>query len=133
MNISMLDMFSLAWKINLVEKGIGNRDVLLPSYEQERKYVAEKLLEFDSAYSRLFSGRSPTSQQLTDKENKAKQLGAVDAQKFIEAFKSNVRLLLPLFMSALTKSTGPLYIWLRRCLSCERAQHASRRQARQRG
>jgi 2-polyprenyl-6-methoxyphenol hydroxylase-like FAD-dependent oxidoreductase len=92
MNISMLDMYSLAWKINLVEKGIGNRDILLPSYEQERKHVAEELLKFDTAYSRLFSGRSPTSEQLTDKEAKAKKAAsAVDAQKFIEAFKSNVR------------------------------------------
>ena len=90
MNISMLDMYSLAWKINLVEKGVGKAEILLPTYEHERRSVAQELLKFDSAYSRLFSGRNPSSNELTDDQSKAKKLGAVDAEKFIEAFKSNV-------------------------------------------
>ena len=97
MNISMLDMFSLAWKINLVEKGIGNADVLLPTYEEERRSVAKQLLKFDSEYSKLFSGRGPKDAELTDDETKAgKKANAVDAQKFIEAFKTNVGVPLPL-------------------------------------
>lgn len=36
----MLDMHNLAWKINLVEKGIGTRSILLPTYEEERRAVA---------------------------------------------------------------------------------------------
>lgn len=89
MNISMLDMYSLAWKLNLVEKGVADRSILLPTYEQERKSVAEELLKFDKAYSTLFSGRSPKSDQLTADESKAKSEGAVDAQLFIETFKKN--------------------------------------------
>ncbi|GAA5973223.1 hypothetical protein JCM11641_006331 [Rhodosporidiobolus odoratus] len=89
MNISMLDMYSLAWKLNLVEKGVADRSVLLPTYEQERKAIAEELLAFDKAYSTLFSGRSPKSDQLTADATKAKAAGAVDAQLFIETFKKN--------------------------------------------
>ncbi|GAA5935296.1 hypothetical protein JCM1841_006699 [Sporobolomyces salmonicolor] len=89
MNISMLDMYSLAWKINLVEKGVAEASILLPTYEHERKGVAEELLAFDKAYSTLFSGRSPKSDQLTADATKAKSAGAVDAQLFIETFKKN--------------------------------------------
>lgn len=89
MNISMLDMYSLAWKINLVEKGVADPSILLPTYEHERKGVAEELLKFDKAYSTLFSGRSPKSDQLTDDATKAQSKGAVDAQLFIETFKKN--------------------------------------------
>lgn len=80
----MLDMHNLSWKINLVEKGIGKPDALLPTYETERRGVAQQLIKFDHEYSRLFSGKSPNAQQLTDDQSKAKKLGAVDAQKFIE-------------------------------------------------
>ncbi|KAJ7122061.1 phenol 2-monooxygenase [Mycena crocata] len=80
MNISMMDMYSLAWKLNLVMKGLGKPEILLPSYEHERRGVAEELLKFDSAYSRLFSGRGPDASQLP---------GGVDAEKFIEMFKQN--------------------------------------------
>ncbi|GAA5903543.1 hypothetical protein JCM8208_003620 [Rhodotorula glutinis] len=89
MNISMLDMYSLAWKINMVEKGVADRSTLLPTYEQERKSIAEELLKFDKAYSSLFSGRSPKSDQLTADATKAKALGAVDPELFIETFKKN--------------------------------------------
>jgi len=85
----MLDMYSLAWKINLVEKGVADASILLPTYEHERKGIAEELLKFDKAYSTLFSGRSPKSEQLTDNAEKAKGKGAVDAQLFIETFKKN--------------------------------------------
>lgn len=85
----MLDMYSLAWKINLVEKGVGKRDVILPTYEQERRGIAQELLKFDSEYSRLFSGKGPNSDQLTTDATKAKAANAVDAQRFIEVFKKN--------------------------------------------
>ncbi|KAJ7213021.1 phenol 2-monooxygenase [Mycena pura] len=80
MNISMLDMYSLAWKLNLVMKGLGKPEVLLPSYEHERRGVAEELLKFDGAYSRLFSGRGPDAKQLPN---------GVDPEQFIQMFKQN--------------------------------------------
>lgn len=83
----MLDMYSLAWKINLVEKGMADAEILLPTYESERRGIAEELLKFDTEYATLFSGRSPDASQLTADEAKAKGAGAVDAQRFIETFK----------------------------------------------
>lgn len=86
----MLDMYTLAWKINLVEKGVGKRDIILPTYEQERRSVAQELLRFDAEYSRLFSGRSPQSDQLTaDVKAASKAANAVDAERFIATFKKN--------------------------------------------
>ncbi|KAM0748654.1 phenol 2-monooxygenase [Meredithblackwellia eburnea MCA 4105] len=89
MNISMLDMYSLAWKINLVEKGMADHSVLIPTYETERRGIAEALLKFDTEYSKLFSGASPKADQLTADASKAKSSGAVDAEKFIQVFKQN--------------------------------------------
>lgn len=86
----MLDMYTLSWKINMVEKGIGKREVVLPTYEQERRSIAQELLRFDAEYSRLFSGRSPKSDQLTADINAAnKSANAVDADRFIDTFKKN--------------------------------------------
>lgn len=91
MNISMLDMYSLTWKINLIEKGIGDRDVLIPTYEHERRGVAQELLAFDAEYSKMFSGKNPKRDEMTADSTKAKAAGksAVDAQKFIEVFKKS--------------------------------------------
>ncbi|POW04532.1 hypothetical protein PSTT_10287 [Puccinia striiformis] len=49
MNISMLDMYSLAWKINLIEKGIGKREIIMDTYEQERRGVALELMTWDAS------------------------------------------------------------------------------------
>ncbi|SGZ32377.1 BQ5605_C040g11865 [Microbotryum silenes-dioicae] len=89
MNISLLDMYSLSWRVNLVEKGMADRKILLPTYEIERRGIAEELLAFDRAYATLFSGKSPKSDQLTADATKAKAKGAVDAELFIETFKKN--------------------------------------------
>lgn len=91
MNISMLDTHNLSWKINFIEKGIGRADVLLPTYELERRSIAQRLIQFDSEYSKLFSGRSPAAQELTDEVEKAKKSGAVDPQRFIQVFKQNAQ------------------------------------------
>lgn len=71
----------------MVEKGMADADILLPTYESERRGIAEELLKFDTEYATLFSGRSPDATQLTADEGKAKGAGAVDAQRFIETFK----------------------------------------------
>ncbi|KNE91014.1 hypothetical protein PSTG_15578 [Puccinia striiformis f. sp. tritici PST-78] len=88
MNISMLDMYSLAWKINLVEKGIGQREKIMETYEQERRGVAQELMAFDSEYSKLFSGRGSKIGSSKDKTRATNNL-EVDPQRFIELFKQN--------------------------------------------
>lgn len=56
MNISMQDTFNLGWKVALVAKGVAKRSIL-STYEDERRRVAQELIEFDHRFSRLFSGR----------------------------------------------------------------------------
>lgn len=90
MNISMLDMYSLAWKLNLVEKGMADASILA-TYQHERKGVAEELIRFDAEYSRLFSGTNPANEVAA----KANQ-GGVDAERFIQTFRKHaVRFLIP--------------------------------------
>ncbi|KAI8460239.1 FAD binding domain-containing protein [Phakopsora pachyrhizi] len=92
MNISMLDMHSLGWKINLVEKGIGKRKEIMETYESERRGVASDLIKFDAEYSALFSGVSSSTFSKNSKieDTKVKIVGEVDAQRFIDVFKKNI-------------------------------------------
>ncbi|KAL2285460.1 hypothetical protein FJTKL_08130 [Diaporthe vaccinii] len=56
MNVSMQDTFNLGWKIALVLKGIASPEIL-STYANERRQVAQDLIDFDHRFSRLFSGR----------------------------------------------------------------------------
>lgn len=56
MNISMMDTYNLAWKIGHVVKGLA-RPEILSTYEQERRQVAQDLIDYDYKLSRLFSGK----------------------------------------------------------------------------
>lgn len=64
MNYGLLDAHNLSWKLHLVESGLM-RPELLHTYEQERRAVASRLIEFDVTYAGLFSSRNP-SQQTND-------------------------------------------------------------------
>jgi len=111
MNISMLDMHNLCWKINLVEKGMADPLVVLPTYEIERRDIAQQLIRFDAEYSRLFSGRSPNATELTDDPVLAgKKTGAVDAQKFIEVSLKVISLAVCLTDSILNRSSRRMLV-----------------------
>jgi len=56
MNVSMQDTYNLGWKLGLVCKKVARRSIL-PTYELERKKIAEDLIAFDHQFSRLFTGR----------------------------------------------------------------------------
>lgn len=56
MNVSMQDTFNLGWKVALVAKGIA-KPCILSTYQDERRRIAQDLIEFDRRFSRLFSGR----------------------------------------------------------------------------
>lgn len=61
MNTAVIDSHNLAWKLNLVERGLAKRS-LLSTYEQERWAIGKQLIDFDAEYSALFSGEIPKSQ-----------------------------------------------------------------------
>lgn len=63
MNTAFLDAQNLAWKIHAVEGGFAKRD-LLKTYEPERRRVAERLLDFDNRYAKLFSQRPPAASEV---------------------------------------------------------------------
>ena len=74
MNTAIIDAQALSWRINLVEKGLANPRVLLPTYHLERHATGKQLIEFDAEYAALFSGEIPKSQpelaKLSDDERK---------------------------------------------------------------
>ncbi|KAF1960548.1 hypothetical protein CC80DRAFT_403317 [Byssothecium circinans] len=56
MNVSMQDAYNLGWKLGLVVKGVVKPE-MLGTYQQERRKIAQDLIDFDHKFSRLFSGR----------------------------------------------------------------------------
>jgi phenol 2-monooxygenase len=57
MNVSISDAYNLTWKLALVLKGIAHPS-LLDTYEQERSYIAQQLINFDVKFARLFGQKT---------------------------------------------------------------------------
>ncbi|EXJ56057.1 hypothetical protein A1O7_08988 [Cladophialophora yegresii CBS 114405] len=85
MNTAFHDAINFAWKMHLVESGFASRDVL-STYEVERKFIAETLLNFDNKYAALFSKRQPSASEVSD----AHESGSKETKnEFVEMFKAN--------------------------------------------
>ncbi|HEY9731410.1 MAG TPA: FAD-dependent monooxygenase [Drouetiella sp.] len=63
MNTGMQDALNLAWKIELVEKGIAAPE-LLESYQNERHPIGQSLLKNTDAMTKLVMIRNPIAQQV---------------------------------------------------------------------
>ncbi|KAF4499589.1 phenol hydroxylase [Fusarium agapanthi] len=62
MNVSMMDSYNLAWKLvhkihGLTPSSNSGTDPILETFSQERVDVARQLIEFDTQFSHMFSGR----------------------------------------------------------------------------
>ncbi|CAL5868961.1 uncharacterized protein PFLUO_LOCUS3189 [Penicillium psychrofluorescens] len=62
MNVSMMDSYNLAWKLIYSINGLtpyseGQPDGILDTYHTERHTIAQELIEFDRAFSSMFSGK----------------------------------------------------------------------------
>ncbi|KKY14931.1 putative fad monooxygenase [Phaeomoniella chlamydospora] len=103
MNTAFHDAINFAWKMHLVESGMANRSIL-ESYETERKYIAETLLNFDNKYASLFSQRKPSASEVgsanqpnvhkTDNQpqsngDSANKASEEEENPFIKMFKAN--------------------------------------------
>ncbi|KAI9757502.1 MAG: hypothetical protein M1835_000648 [Candelina submexicana] len=88
MNTAFLDAQNLAWKIHHVESGFAKRSIL-QSYEEERKMIAESLLDFDSKYASLFSARSPSPSELSSADKVGNGKEPDDENEFVKMFKSS--------------------------------------------
>jgi phenol 2-monooxygenase len=74
----MMDSFNLAWKLAHSINGLtppvpqGEADPILATFEQERVDTARQLIEFDTTFSHIFSGKmgsdDPTATGLTHEE-----------------------------------------------------------------
>ncbi|KAI1749774.1 FAD binding domain-containing protein [Xylaria castorea] len=56
LNGSIIDAANLAWKIGLAAKGKANKDVLLPTYNSERRQQAVRIIEVSGTYLRFVCG-----------------------------------------------------------------------------
>lgn len=60
MNTSMHDSWNLAWKLNFSVRGLA-KPTLLASYEDERKKIAEDLINFDYEHAQAFHDGDPAA------------------------------------------------------------------------
>ncbi|KAF2133026.1 FAD monooxygenase-like protein [Dothidotthia symphoricarpi CBS 119687] len=60
MNCSMHDSWNLAWKLNFQVRGLA-KPSLLESYEQERKKIAQDLIDFDYEHAGAFHAGDPVA------------------------------------------------------------------------
>jgi phenol 2-monooxygenase len=58
MNTSMHDSWNLAWKLNFAVRNLS-KPALLNTYEQERKKIAEDLINFDYEHANAFAAGDP--------------------------------------------------------------------------
>jgi len=62
MNVSMMDSFNLSWKLvhsinGLSPQHVQNLDPLLATFSTERLTIAKQLIDFDTKFSSMFSGK----------------------------------------------------------------------------
>ncbi|BGP19240.1 hypothetical protein JCM10213v2_007327 [Rhodosporidiobolus nylandii] len=76
MNTSMQDTWNLGWKLGAVATGLAKPE-LLESYSAERQVVAKTLIDFDTKFSKLFSGKPAAADDLDE---------GVDLKEFKDVF-----------------------------------------------
>lgn len=62
MNTGMQDAFNLAWKVALVQRGLGREEPLLTSYSLERSAVGDQVLKDAARFTALATLRHPVAQ-----------------------------------------------------------------------
>lgn len=83
MNVSMMDSYNLAWKLIYSINGLtpasvsGQPDPILDTYHAERHTIAQELIEFDRAFSSMFSGQIGASED---------GVGGLTHEEFLEVF-----------------------------------------------
>jgi hypothetical protein len=88
MNTAFLDAQNLAWKIHHVESGFASRSILR-TYESERKAIAERLLDFDARYAKLFSQRQPAAEEVAGAARTTANRNDEPENEFVKTFKES--------------------------------------------
>ncbi|BGP34602.1 hypothetical protein JCM10296v2_006424 [Rhodotorula toruloides] len=76
MNTSMQDTWNLCWKLGSVALGLAKPE-LLQTYSDERQVVAKTLIDFDTKFSKLFSGKPASATDVDE---------GVDLKEFKDVF-----------------------------------------------
>ena len=66
MNTGMQDVFNLAWKLALVQRGQGHTETLLDSYSLERSAIGDQVLKAAEVFTTIATLRNPVAQSLRD-------------------------------------------------------------------
>ncbi|KAH0541698.1 hypothetical protein FGG08_003861 [Glutinoglossum americanum] len=88
MNYGFLDAQNFAWKFHLVESGFATQ-AILHTYEEERKKMAQKLIDFDAKYAALFSSRPPSVSEVEDAVRCKDHGEAEESNEFVRTFKQS--------------------------------------------
>jgi 2-polyprenyl-6-methoxyphenol hydroxylase-like FAD-dependent oxidoreductase len=64
MNTGMQDVFNLAWKLALVQRGQGRTEALLDSYSLERSAIGDQVLKAAGVFTTIATLRNPIAQSL---------------------------------------------------------------------
>jgi 2-polyprenyl-6-methoxyphenol hydroxylase-like FAD-dependent oxidoreductase len=64
MNTGIQDVFNLAWKLALVQRGQGRADTLLDSYSLERSAIGDQVLKAAEVFTTIATLRNPIAQTL---------------------------------------------------------------------
>ncbi|KAI8630831.1 FAD binding domain-containing protein [Xylariaceae sp. FL1651] len=68
LNASILDAANLTWKLGLAAKGLAKPEVLLPTYNSERRKHAVRIIEVSGTYLRFICGSKLRVPNLSDVE-----------------------------------------------------------------
>ena len=99
MNTGWLDAHNFAWKMHLVESGFGKRS-LLSTYEEERRTMAQRLVNFDARYAKLFSTQPPPASKTNGVANSSNKDNTASESEFVRMHKES---------SEFTSGYGVLY------------------------
>ncbi|RUS27966.1 hypothetical protein BC938DRAFT_482515 [Jimgerdemannia flammicorona] len=58
LNLGLMDAHSIAWKIFQRERK-GTQPIILDTYQEERRFVSERVIELDRKQASLSAGRGP--------------------------------------------------------------------------
>jgi hypothetical protein len=91
--------YNLGWKISQVVNGHAD-PIILKTYQSERRHIAQQLIDFDTKFSKLFSGKPAKS--IIDNEG-------IDLKEFRNAYETG---------NMFTSGIGKSYLFVRYLYLC---------------
>lgn len=77
LNASMMDSSNLAWKIGLCARGLAKLSALVPTYDQERRHHAQRIIRISGSYLRFVCGSDMPLADFDNNDGSAQSSGVV--------------------------------------------------------